>query len=234
MEKISIIIPAYQAEQIIESSIQQLIQHYSDQEQYEIIVVNDGSRDKTQEILEKYQKDIVVLTNKRNMGKGFSIKAGCQIAKGNYILFTDADLPYGIAAMDSMISKFNKETTAIVGERRIMHASCWRKITHWGFAFCERLILGIEFSDTQCGLKGFKAPILKEIRKISIINRFGFDVEIIYLLQKARIPIDFLEVPDANYNNSTIKLKDVIDMINELWKIKSHKYDLTNLKKVYE
>jgi hypothetical protein len=94
---------------------------------------------------------------------------------------------------------------------------------------CTKIILGVNFKDTQCGLKGFKTEIIQKISKMAISNRFAFEVETMYLLQKMNIPIDILKVPPADYSHSTIKLKDIVSMLVDLLKIKYHKYNISKL-----
>jgi len=229
MTKVSIIIPAYNSEHCIANTIEILLQNYTadiEQGETEIIVVNDGSNDKTQEIIEKYQKFIRIIKNEKNMGRGFSVRRAYLSINSEYALFTDADLPYGIDSINNLIAKLKHGSLAVVGERDSIEHNLLRKITHKGFLICEKIILGLKFKDTQCGLKGFKTEIIQKISKIAISNRFAFEVETMYLLQKMNIPIEILKVPPADYAHSTIKLKDIISMLVDLLKIKYHKYNI--------
>ena len=96
---------------------------------------------------------------------------------------------------------------------------------------CERIVLGVNFKDTQCGLKGFKTSVIKEVSKIAISNRFAFEVETMYLLKKTGIKINSLWVPQADYGKSTIKIKDIFSMFFDLIRLRFHKHNLINLKK---
>ena len=232
MAKVSIIIPAYQSEHCIGKTMEILIQNYTkdiENKEKEIIVVNDGSNDRTQEILEKYQKFITIIKNEKNMGRGFSVRRAYLSTNSEYALFTDADLPYGIDSINRLIGKLKQGSLAVVGQRDNIEHNLLRKITHWGFLMCTKIILGVNFKDTQCGLKGFKTEIIQKISKIAISNRFAFEVETMYLLQKMNIPIDILKVPPADYSHSTIKLKDIVSMFVDLLKIKYHKYNISKL-----
>ena len=90
--------------------------------------------------------------------------------------------------------------------------------------------MGVRFKDTQCGLKGFQTEIIQEVSRMAISNRFAFEVETMYLLKNAKIKIEVLKVPQADYGESTIKIKDIFSMLFDLFKIRFHKYDLKTLK----
>jgi hypothetical protein len=77
---------------------------------------------------------------------------------------------------------------------------------------CEKVLFGLNLKDTQCGIKGFKTSIIKEISKIAIINGFAFEVEFLFLLKSSKIKIDIQEVPPADYSQTTIRLGDIIAM----------------------
>ena len=233
MPKISIIIPAFQAEKLITRTLEILLECYNEKiksKEIEIIVVNDGSKDKTQEILEKYVDYITILKNEKNMGRGFSVRKAYLTLDSDYALFTDADLPYGTESTNLLIEKLKSGDQCVVGERDAIENNWFRRLTHWGFLVCEKIILGVRFKDTQCGLKGFQTEIIQEVSRMAISNRFAFEVETMYLLKNAKIKIEVLKVPQADYGESTIKIKDIFSMLFDLFKIRFHKYDLKTLK----
>lgn len=120
MSKTSIIIPAYQAEKLIIRTLEILLESYAEHiknGEIEIIVVNDGSTDKTQEILEKYTDFITVIQNEKNMGRGFSVRRAYLSLNSDYALFTDADLPYGVDSINRLIEKLKSGSLCVVGER---------------------------------------------------------------------------------------------------------------------
>jgi dolichyl-phosphate beta-glucosyltransferase len=123
MARFSIIIPAYQAEKLITRTLEILLENYNEKIKNgdaEIIVINDGSRDKTQEILEKYTDYITILKNEKNMGKGFSIRKAYLYAQSDYVIYTDADLPYGVESIQKIIDKLIQGRLCVIGEREIV------------------------------------------------------------------------------------------------------------------
>jgi len=233
MAKISIVFPTYQAGSLIGTTLDTVLNSFNEKikiGEIEIIVVNDGSTDNTEEVLKKYSDSIVVLKNEKNMGKGFSVRRAYLYSLSDYILFTDADLPYGIDSVKGLIEKLENGCICIIGERNDMDGNWFRKLTHWGFLMCERIILGINFKDTQCGIKGFRTDIIQELSRIAISNRFASEAELMFLLKNAKIRIDTLAVPSANYGKTTIKIKDIITMLWDLMRIRLHRYNLKNLK----
>ena len=120
MPKTSIILPAYQAEKLITRTLEILLESYNEKiknGEIEIIVVNDGSTDKTQEILEKYFEFITIIKNEKNMGRGFSVRRAYLSLNSEYALFTDADLPYGVESINRLIEKLKNGDLCVVGER---------------------------------------------------------------------------------------------------------------------
>lgn len=233
MSKISIIIPAYQAEKLITRTLEILLENYNEKIKngdVEIIVINDGSTDKTQEILEKYTDYITILKNERNMGKGFSIRKAYVYSQSDYVVYTDADLPYGVESIQKIIDKLIQGRLCVIGERKIVDGNWFRELTHWAFLMCEKVLFGLNLKDTQCGIKGFKTNIVKEVSKIAIINGFAFEVEFLFLLKRSNIKIDIQEVPSADYSQTTIRLGDIITMAWDLFRIRIHRYNLKNLK----
>jgi len=233
MPKISIVFPAYQAGSLIGKTLDTTLSYFYkeiESKEIEIVVVNDGATDNTENILKDYSNSITILKNEKNMGKGYSLHKAFLNTQSDYILFTDADLPYGIDSVKKVIEKLKQGDLCITGQRRGIDSGWFRNLTHWGVRICERVILGINFRDTQCGIKGFRSDIIKEISKIAIIDGFAFDIELFFLLNKAGIKVDIIDVPEAIYAQTTIKIKDIIKMLQDLLKIRLHKYDLKNLK----
>ena len=127
---LSIIIPAYNAEQFIQINIQKLIDKFSDSE---IIVVNDGSFDKTLEQLTIFNNRIKIINHSENLGKGAAIRSGFSLATGNIVIFTDADLPYGLENIAKLYDQLQATSSDIViGCRNHFQESFFRHITHLG------------------------------------------------------------------------------------------------------
>ncbi|MDD3808480.1 MAG: glycosyltransferase family 2 protein [Candidatus Pacebacteria bacterium] len=126
---LSIVIPAYNAEKFIDNTINQLISSFPESE---IIVINDGSQDKTLDKINNYT-NIKVINHTENLGKGRSLQDGFKTASKNFIVFTDADLPYGIDNIKKIYAKLENNTCDIVvGYRTKFKESLFRHLTHIG------------------------------------------------------------------------------------------------------
>jgi dolichyl-phosphate beta-glucosyltransferase len=205
MSYLSIIIPTYNEEKSI---IQNLcfLRDYLDTitPHYEIIIVDDGSIDSTCLRVENAKKTvtakIVLLTNQNNQGKGAVIKQGILYAKGEFVFFTDADLPYNLSFIKLGLEKLsdgyemvagsryetNKESISINSNIRTLSSRIFRAIAH--------ILIHTEATDTQCGFKGFNHDVATKLFKLSIIKGFGFDIEILFLANKYKISIANLPV----------------------------------------
>jgi len=127
---LTIIIPAYNAEKFIEKSIEELLVNFPSEE---IIIINDGSLDQTLAKLQKYEGKIVIINHLKNEGKGAAIQNGFKIAKGEVIVFTDADLPYGIDNIKDIYNCLsNTDNDIVIAYRTKFRENFFRHITHMG------------------------------------------------------------------------------------------------------
>ncbi len=197
--KISVIIPAYNEEKVIGEMLRAYGSFLSENfAEYEIIVVDDGSIDKTFAIAKTF-KNVICISYRQNKGKGYAVKRGVLRATGDYIFFTDADLSYAPENISRAISVFRKTAVSgVVGIRDNMDKDYpfLRRIVSRIFARLVRFALSIDVEDTQCGFKGFEKAAGKQIFSRSQIFDFGFDFEVIYLSELlgktiAAIPVSF-------------------------------------------
>jgi dolichyl-phosphate beta-glucosyltransferase len=231
--KLSIIIPAYNEEKRIKETLKKIINYLNKKKTiYEIILVDDCSTDRTIEISKKINKNIIILKNKNNMGKGYCVKKGIQYAKNELILFTDADLATPIEEIDNMIDLINKDNDIIIASRShpkskiIVKQSLIRQFMGNIFPFLVKLLLIKNISDTQCGFKLFKKKVAKEIIKYQTINRFSFDVELLFIAKKKGYKIKEVPVFWIDKKGSKLKLiKDSSKMFLDLIKIKYNSYN---------
>ncbi len=219
---LSIIIPAYNAEKFIEKTIEELIVNFPEQE---IIVVNDGSLDKTLEIIENYKEKIIIINQEKNMGKGFAIRSGFEKASGEIVVFTDADLPYGIDNIKDIYNcLINTDNDLVIAYRKKFKESFFRHITHMGINTIIQILFWFNVYDTQCGLKGFKKNFVDKIKGQLISKNFTIDIEILHLAKKYNQKMAKLLVDSKNINkDSTIKIVDIILMMFEILKIRFNK-----------
>jgi glycosyltransferase involved in cell wall biosynthesis len=188
---LSIVVPAYNEVGRIVSSLE-AIQGYVRGKDFpvETIVVDDGSTDNTVQIASQ-QPGVRVLRNERNRGKGFSVRRGVLEARGELILFTDADLSAPIEEADQLLAAMeSSQADAVVGSRALrreligVHQSPFRE---WGgrfFNLLVRIFTGLSIHDTQCGFKLFRRQTTRRAFELQRVDRFGFDPEVLFLIER--------------------------------------------------
>lgn len=208
MQSLSIIIPAYNEQQRLPATLA-AVTAYLDARGCafaEILVVNDGSRDGTADVArEAMARDprIRLIENPGNRGKGYAVRHGMQEARGEWVLFTDADLSAPIEELDKLWHAAANADGAI-GSRALdrsligVHQSAFRETSGKFFNLIMRLITGLPYRDTQCGFKLFSHAAAAAVAARQRIEGFGFDVEILYIARKLGFRI--LEVP-VRWNN---------------------------------
>jgi glycosyltransferase involved in cell wall biosynthesis len=197
---ISIIIPAYNEEKRLPSTLARVRDYLAqtDWEFSEIVVVDDGSRDATVAAAEK--AGVRVLRNPGNRGKGYSVRHGMLEAKGEWALFSDADLSSPIEELERLWGAAGRERAQIaIGSRAVdrsmvgVHQPWFRETMGRIFNLTMRLLTGLPFRDTQCGFKLFETSSAREIFRRQLLDGFGFDVEVLYIA--GRLGYRTLEVP---------------------------------------
>ncbi|MBU1070960.1 glycosyltransferase [Patescibacteria group bacterium] len=191
----------------------------------QVIFVNDGSTDQSLNILKnthlKLNKKII--SYPKNMGKGFAIKKGMLASQADYTLMLDADM----ATTPSQIKKFlpliNKGTDVIVGTRKNGHSTVTihqpfiRENLGKIFTKLSQIILGVQVTDFTCGFKAFSQIAKNDIFSKSLINRWGYDAEILFLAKKLNYSIAEKSVPWADQKGTKVNLiKDSISSLSEL------------------
>lgn len=224
---ISVIIPAFNEEKRIKKTLDAIL-FYLEQKKYsyEIIVVNDGSTDKTKDVvLEFSSKKIRILDNSSNRGKGYSIKQGFLAATKKWVLFTDADLSTPIEELETCF-RYTDRAAVIIGSRNLSMShivvkqpflrSTFGKI----FPFFVRLLLLPQIKDSQCGFKLFRNDAAKKIAAMQQINGFCFDVEILFIAKKYGFVIQEIPITWSNDKRSKIKIiSDSLAMFTDLFRI---------------
>lgn len=228
---ISLIIPLYNEEQNIPHLIEELNSFIKESKNiYEIILVNDASSDKTLEMLNSnITENMQVVSYEKNMGKGFALRSGVKASSGEYVFFTDADLAYGLDIIETFFNELkNPSIDAVIGSRKMdefgyKEYPLLRKIMSDTFIVTVRLILGMNYDDTQSGIKGFKGNLARDVFSKCNNNGFGIDFEVLYLLKGKNIkqlPVRILHHTSSSINPIT----DSIKTLKELFIVKrTHK-----------
>jgi dolichyl-phosphate beta-glucosyltransferase len=238
----SIVLPAYNESERIASTIEKILAHANERAwTAEIIVVNDGSKDDTAEIVRKYaSKDSMLrlIENPGNRGKGFSVKNGMLHANGDILLFSDADLSSPIAEADRLFAAIRQGADVAIGSRwlktelQIQRQPFYRQVFGRVFNLALRLVLGLKFKDTQCGFKAFTRSAAMTLFPVQQIKRWGFDPELLYLAKRYRLKVAEVPVAWSHREGTRINpLRDGIRMVGEMfvirWNALSGKYAVT-------
>jgi len=238
---LSVIIPAYNEERRITKTLEDIDRYLSKQNyDYEILVVNDGSKDKTAEVarnLTSQIKNLRVTGYNQNQGKGYAVRFGMLEAKGDYRIFTDADNSTSIDQIEKMWPWFEKGFDVVIGSRDIKGAVLdppqpWLRhiVLGEGFKLFRKIVSGLwDIEDTQCGFKGFKKEAVRNIFPKCRINRFAFDPEILLVGKLMGYKIKEIPIYWKNDPESKVKFKSMIKMALDLFKMKwnliTKKYD---------
>ena len=197
---LSIIIPAYNEANRLPDSLIKVKQYLSAAKWdfVEVVVVDDGSRDNTVQLAEA--AGARVLKNPGNRGKGYSVKHGVLEAKGEWVLFTDADLSSPIGEVEKLWSAAESSAAQmVVGSRAVdrslvgVHQPVMREAMGRIFNAAMRLVTGLPFKDTQCGFKVFQTVAAREVFSRQQLDGFGFDVEVLFIARK--LGYQAVEVP---------------------------------------
>ncbi len=236
MEKeifLSVIIPAYNEENRIVPTLLSTDSWLSGKGfEYEILVVNDGSTDKTKEVVQKVignTKNIKFIDNFRNQGKGAVVKQGMLLAKGQWRLFMDADNSTTIDHFEKMIPLAKQGYDVIIGSRDSKDAKGAKQAVKQ--PFLKRLFgnlgnLIIQFIavwgiwDTQCGFKAFSKEAARDIFSRALIKKWGFDVEALFLAKKLGYKIGIIPVYWKNDPNSHVSWKGYLVSFKEVLQVR--------------
>ena len=227
----SIVIPAYNEGARLGASLEKVLAYVHTQRwDAEVIVVNDGSRDNTAEIVLNFMaKDSMVklLENPGNRGKGYSVRNGILNALGRIILFTDADLSSPIEEAPRLLGALDAGADIAIGsrwlraetqtQRQPLHRQIFGRI----FNLMLRTSLGLQYADTQCGFKAFKRAAAQAIFPLQKIERWGFDPEILFLARKLGFKVE--EVPVLWGHSGGARINPVTDgarMFQEMLRVR--------------
>jgi glycosyltransferase involved in cell wall biosynthesis len=227
----SIIIPAYNEGARLSTTLEKVLAHVAERGwNAEIIAVNDGSRDNTAEIIRGFADKnprLQLLENPGNRGKGYSVRNGMLHARGEILLFSDADLSSPIEEADKLFAAINDGADIAIGSRwlrsdlQTQRQPLYRQFFGRIFNLMLRVTLGLNFKDTQCGFKAFTQRAAKTIFPLQRIERWGFDPELLYLAKKFGFKVAEVPVEWAHSEGTRISpLRDGTKMFQEMLKIR--------------
>ena len=229
--ELSIIVPSYNEELRLPPSLERIAAYVAESgRNTEVLVVDDGSKDKTAAVAAVYADRIAnlrLLKNEENRGKGYSVRHGMLEAKGAVVLFTDADLSAPIEEADKLLAAMEEYDVAI-GSRAMdrslikVHESVFREFAGIVFNKIVRIVLRLPFVDTQCGFKAFRRERCRIIFEQQKIERFGFDPELLYLarhhrLKSVEIPVRWSHSPATKINMMRDSIQMFVDVFTIRW-----------------
>ena len=229
--KLSIVIPCYNESKDIAKNVE-IVKEYLNSKaiDYELLLVNDGSKDNTKEVIESIS-GVKALSYDKNRGKGGAVKYGIENATGDYVLFMDADLSTDISAIEQVM-ELAPSYDFIIGSRHAK-GSVIKKKQPWTRVFigwCCRLIVKMLFhtklKDTQCGFKAMQIDVAKKIVEKQLVTNFAFDVEYIYIARLNNLSMYELGITWSDDRGSTVSpIKSSLKFFKDIFAIRRHKND---------
>ena len=236
---LSIIIPAFNEEKRLPFTLNATIDYLMGQRySSEIIVVSDGSLDKTKEIAEGFKlffPELKVIEYFPNKGKGAAVKMGMKVSRGDYRLFMDADMSVPIEFIDECLVQINKGNGVVIGSRAlnkslvIQSQSFFRETLGKMYGILLNTVTGLGIKDTQCGFKMFTSDTSERIFSVLVCENQLFDAEVLMLAKShgisvVEVPVDWYHDGDSRIEYNLIKS---IWVLKELWKLRQRAKILT-------
>jgi glycosyltransferase involved in cell wall biosynthesis len=233
---LSIVVPAYNEARRIRETLERL-SHFKRAEPYtiELMVVDDGSTDQTVETVSEFPA-IRLVRNDRNHGKGFTVRHGVLEARGEFVLFTDADLSTPIQEVDKLLSALQSSgADAAVGSRALnrkligIHQPWFRDMAGRFFNLLVRAFTGLRLRDTQCGFKLFRRTSTRRAFELMRVESFGFDPELLFLIERGggkvvEVPVRWDDNPATKVRFLRDSTRMFLDLMVIRWRAMTGKY----------
>jgi dolichyl-phosphate beta-glucosyltransferase len=247
MASLAVVIPAYNEEQRILPTLERLVAWSAAQtavggalqsrgiHDVSIVVVDDGSRDRTAEVVRRFAEQhgqLQLLSNPGNRGKGYAVRNGMLHTKADWLLISDADLSAPIEELSSLLDAVKKQSAEVaIGSRSLdrslvsKHQSFLREMSGRTFNVVMRIVTGLPFRDTQCGFKLFSAKAASTIFPKQVQDGFSFDVEILVIakqkgLRSIEVPVRWANVEGTKVSiwNGLRSFLDLLTIRGNQWK----------------
>ena len=237
---LSIVIPAYNEGARIEAALARVMTCIDEQGwDAEVLVVDDGSRDDTPAIVQRWMDRyprLHLVQNPGNRGKGYSVRNGLLQAAGEIVMFTDADLSAPMIEAERLMAALDAGADVAIGSRwmdrtrQTIHQPLYRQFFGRCFNWITRTIMGLPFKDTQCGFKAFRRDAAQVIFRLQTIERWGFDPELLFIARKLKYTVVEVPVTWGHDERSRMSyLKDGMKMLEEMaiirWNSLAGRYD---------
>lgn len=223
---LSVVIPTYNEEKRLPQSLGAVIEFLKKQSYTsEIIVADDGSTDRTVPVAAELLQAVPhkVLTTPQNKGKGHAVRRGVLEARGEYVLFTDADLSTPIEEVARFLPHLEKDQDVVIGSRALpgsqvmIHQNALREAMGKVFNSIARFFAFKGIHDSQCGFKCFRREAARRLFGLQKLEGFSFDVEIVFLAQK--LGFRLLELPVIWRNSAQSRVRVLWDPLVMLWDV---------------
>ncbi|MGQ0604560.1 MAG: dolichyl-phosphate beta-glucosyltransferase [Anaerolineales bacterium] len=230
---LSVIIPAYNEAQRLGPNLSPVLdflaRHYADSE---LIIVDDGSTDATAESVRRAiatEPRARLISYQPNHGKGYAVRTGVAASRGDLVLFMDADLATPLDEIPDILGVLaDTQADIVIGSRGLPASAIavkpppFRRFASWVFDQIKYALVGLRgLADTQCGFKVFRGGIARQLFALGKVDRFMFDVEILFLAERAGLVIREMPVAWADQPGSKVRfLEGVISMFRDLWLIR--------------
>lgn len=226
---VSIIVPVYNESVVLEKHLKEIIGFFNSiNESFELIAVNDGSTDESERILRQLEPllpSLRVVSYDANRGKGYAVRRGALEAKGEWILFMDADLSTPLREYQRLKDRAD-DASVIFGSRGLpdsqflsrqpAHKQLLGKLGNHAM----RMVLGVPFRDTQCGFKLFRREHTIDLFRRLTLERWGFDFELLYLALKKNLNVIEVPVTWKNDSTSTVRPLDYLKTFRDVFKVR--------------
>ena len=215
----SIVIPAFNESARISNALEQVVACIRERGwSAEVVVVDDGSRDNTAEVVRAFAAtapEVRLLQNGVNRGKGYSVRSGILQSLGEIVMFTDADLSAPIEEAERLLAAIADGADIAIGSRWLERARqtirqpLYRQLLGRCFNAVTRAVMGLPYADTQCGFKAFTRTAAQTVFQLQTIERWGFDPEILFIAMKRGYKV--VEVPVSWAHDERSKISYVRD-----------------------
>jgi glycosyltransferase involved in cell wall biosynthesis len=225
---LSIVLPCFDEAERLPGTLAAYLAHFPpSRAEVELIVVDDGSSDGTSAIADQIaaaDPRVRVVRTPHNHGKGYAVRVGVQAAQGELVVFTDADGSYGPEQLERVVAALDRAPVAIgarLGSQAGTGSPLLRRLASPVFNRVMRLLLGLPFHDTQCGLKGFRRDAAEALFQRARVDGFAFDAEA--LLVARRLGFEVVEVPVTAEDRQGSKVRvggDALRMLADVWRVR--------------
>jgi len=226
---VSVVVPVYNGEATILSTLEALTGFFAPRRPFEVIVVNDGSRDRTPSVVAAFaarHPHVSLRGFPDNRGKGAVVREGMRAASGTLLCFCDADLPVPLVDLERLIAQLEAGADVAIASRALpasqmpRQPSLTRRMMSRGFNAVVRMLFGLPYRDTQCGVKGFRREAAHSLFARGRIDGFAFDVELLLLADRLGYRVAEVPVHVDNPPLSTVSLRGLTgEIIRDLWRI---------------